>query len=123
VAQDDGHSVETMLPTYAAWIKGANLEDIEGIKQAIAGHPATDALSQDSGANRPLQSPNLAATWPPEVPNPTVQALVPATPAAVARHATHSFNRESAEYREGKNWLGWQDSNLRMAGSKPEITH
>lgn len=37
VAQDDGHSVTTMERTYAAWTKGARPEDVELIKQALAG--------------------------------------------------------------------------------------
>jgi len=37
VAQDDGHSVSTMERTYAAWTKGAKPEDVEIIKQALAG--------------------------------------------------------------------------------------
>src|ERR1039458_2799954 len=35
------HSVETMLRTYAGWIKGAKPEDIERIKRAMGG-PTVD---------------------------------------------------------------------------------
>lgn len=40
LAQEDGHSVQTMLRTYAAWIKGATEEDIQRIQQAMAQAPA-----------------------------------------------------------------------------------
>jgi hypothetical protein len=56
VAQEDGHSVETMLRTYAAWIKGAKSEDIERIKRAMASRPSTDGVGDESGARGPLES-------------------------------------------------------------------
>ena len=65
VAQEDGHSVETMLRTYAAWIKGAKPEDVEGIKQAMTARPSIDAVGDESGVCGPLQSPDLATIWPP----------------------------------------------------------
>jgi integrase len=39
VAQEDGHSVEIMERTYAAWIKGAKSADVKRIKAAFAGRP------------------------------------------------------------------------------------
>ena len=42
LAQEDGHSVQTMLATYAAWINGATEGDITLIKQAMQCAPARE---------------------------------------------------------------------------------
>jgi hypothetical protein len=42
LAQEDGHSVQTMRTTYAAWIKGATAGDITLIKQAMERAPARE---------------------------------------------------------------------------------
>ena len=55
VAQEDGHSVDTMLRTYAAWIKGAKPEDLERIKKAMEGCP------QANEADRIPRSPRERA--------------------------------------------------------------
>jgi integrase len=39
VAQEDGHSVEIMERTYAAWIRGAKSADLKRIKAALAARP------------------------------------------------------------------------------------
>jgi hypothetical protein len=64
VAQEDGHSVEVMERTYAAWIKGAKSTDVKKIKAALAGRPSGHDHSFDSTrfhrrrySNKPLQSP------------------------------------------------------------------
>lgn len=64
VAQEDGHSVETMERTYAAWTKGAKPEDVELIKAALAARPSDRDYGLDlSRFHRrrprinPLQSP------------------------------------------------------------------
>jgi hypothetical protein len=49
VAYEDGHSVATMERTYAAWTKGAKPEDVELIKQAMAGRPANYDGGGDGG--------------------------------------------------------------------------
>ncbi len=41
VAKQHGHSVQTMLDTYATWIDGSQQEDIEAIRQAMERRPAT----------------------------------------------------------------------------------
>lgn len=38
-----GHTVQTMLPIYAAWIEGAEDEDVETIKRAMHGYEAKPA--------------------------------------------------------------------------------
>jgi len=58
VAQEDGHSVETMLRTYAAWIKGAQPEDIERIKKAMDGRPSTRGNCPRFGCPRPPTVPS-----------------------------------------------------------------
>ena len=63
LAEEDGHSVQTMLSTYAAWTKGATEADVETIKAAMersphdhrAGECAPDSLVSEIRV--PLQSP------------------------------------------------------------------
>jgi len=64
VAQEDGHSVEVMERTYAAWIKGAKSADVKRIKAAMAGRPVGCDYTFDSARyhrrryrNTPLGSP------------------------------------------------------------------
>lgn len=67
VAQEDGHSVETMMRTYAAWTKGATVEAIERIKLAMAGRPSqtVQAVRRRRMAAAALNSlrEELAASW------------------------------------------------------------
>src|SRR5688572_21216620 len=39
LAEEDGHSVHTMLTTYARWTKGAREADLETIRRAMARSP------------------------------------------------------------------------------------
>jgi integrase len=55
VAQEDGHSVQTMLTTYAAWTKGATEADVAAIKRAITCSPTP--LYKDASPSGPLESP------------------------------------------------------------------
>ena len=59
VAQEDGHSVETMERTYAAWTKGAKPEDVELIKSALAARPSDSdyGLDQSRFRRRPRIKP------------------------------------------------------------------
>ena len=64
VALEDGHSVETMERTYAAWTRGAKPEDVELIKAAFAGRPPGYDYSADTSRHHrrrysksPLKSP------------------------------------------------------------------
>jgi integrase len=67
VADEDGHSVATMLKTYAAWTKGATEADVELIKRAMEQSPLPPSLrpSQVRLASSvlrefvPLNPPNL----------------------------------------------------------------
>jgi len=73
VAQEDGHSVEVMERTYAAWIKGAKPADVKKIKAAFAGRPSGHDYTFDSARfhrrryrKQPLQSPGAGtrtAKW------------------------------------------------------------
>lgn len=73
VAEEDGHSVTTMLKTYAAWTKGATAADVEIIKRAMRRSPLPPSLSPSPGAPRftgfggirPPQSPEFATQLPP----------------------------------------------------------
>jgi len=60
VSKQHGHSVQTMLDVYAAWIEGAKESDIEAIKRAIESRPRTVTPSANSTVILPLQSQNLA---------------------------------------------------------------
>lgn len=53
LAQEDGHSVQTMLTTYAAWIKGATDVDIALITQAMEPPPSP---SPEKPPHSPLES-------------------------------------------------------------------
>jgi hypothetical protein len=64
VAQEDGHSVHTMLSTYAAWTKGATPADVETIKQAMLRSPAP-RYAQTSRVS-PLASPGAGTKLAPE---------------------------------------------------------
>lgn len=50
LAQEDGHSVQTMLTTYAAWTKGATQSDVERIKQAMELSPEPPAWPSSPAA-------------------------------------------------------------------------
>jgi integrase len=119
VAQEDGHSVETMLRTYAAWIKGAQPEDIEGIKKAMAGRPSTNGHSPDSDVHGPLESPQMGTKWPPAEQTEGHQPSNDSTNEIAAGQLTDCSSNKKRKKCGQKNWLGWKDSNLRMAGSKP----
>lgn len=67
VAKQHGHSVQTMLEVYAAWIEGAKAEDIAAIKRAMEASP-TAIEAPTLTALRPLQSPEFATNTPPTRP-------------------------------------------------------
>ena len=66
VAQEDGHSVQTMLSTYAAWTKGATETDVERIKQAMERSPEPVYPAASHDGLRSLASPEFATDLPPE---------------------------------------------------------
>ena len=59
VAKQHGHSVQTMLDTYAAWTEGAKDSDVEAIRQAMESTPRAGALAVNSGE---VVSDEIAAT-------------------------------------------------------------
>jgi integrase len=62
VAQEAGHSVSTMERAYAAWITGANPEDIERIKAAMASRPFTENAGEDRTISKHSNIPRQVAT-------------------------------------------------------------
>jgi integrase len=70
VAKEDGHSVQTMLDTYAAWTEGATAADVELIKRARERSPEpVYPPSSHDGVKRhqePLESPEFAGYLPVE---------------------------------------------------------
>ena len=62
VVQEDSHSAEPMLRTYAAWDQGAKPEDIERMKKAMAGRPSTNGVGDDSSS----ANPTSLQFWPPQ---------------------------------------------------------
>jgi hypothetical protein len=67
VAEEDDHSVATMLKTYAAWTKGATKADVTIIERAMKRSPLPPSLAPSPSAPRidgcggicPPQSPDL----------------------------------------------------------------
>jgi len=113
--RDDGR-------TYAAWTKGAKPEDVELIKQAMAGRPTTYDGDDDSDRHhrrryrhRPL-SPRAATTLPLDVKKGVFRVVARAVGKSCAR-ALDSCSCEGKKRNRG--WLGRQDSNLRVADQSP----
>lgn len=59
VSKQHGHSVQTMLSTYAAWTEGAKDEDIELIRAAMGSRPVAKAKESEARENSPLASPEF----------------------------------------------------------------
>jgi len=121
VAKQHGHSTVTMLRTYAAWVEGAVDADVEAIKRSM--YLLADPTDRSSGGPRPPSGDqgssileNLAVDLPVEdlIRVPSLPAMDPAN--GSVRAVSDWFNERRRGFR---SWLGWQDSNLRMAGSKP----
>src|SRR5689334_15160329 len=67
VAQEDDHSVATMLSTYAAWTKGATEEDVARIKLAMERSPdPIYPLIVHDGIRRTPGPPEFASNLPVE---------------------------------------------------------
>jgi integrase len=67
VAKQNGHSVQTMLEVYGAWIEGSQESDLEAIRRAMAASPRRGALtSLFRGPTRPRQSPEFGSSAPPD---------------------------------------------------------
>jgi integrase len=123
VAYEDGHSVATMERTYAAWTKGAKPEDVELIKQAMANRPTTYDGGDDSDRrhrrryrHKPPCSPKAATRLPLDSKKGVLRVVAHTVGSSCARAPSSC---STGEKNGNRKWLGWQDSNLRMAGSKP----
>ncbi len=66
VAKQHGHSVQTMLDTYAAWTEGAQESDVEAIRLAMAGAP--ERVPQTQPAIVKADAHQTARISPPEAP-------------------------------------------------------
>jgi hypothetical protein len=64
VAQEDGHSVQTMLSTYAAWTKGATEADVKCIQRAMERSPEPIYPTASHDGLGPLASPEFATDLP-----------------------------------------------------------
>jgi integrase len=65
LAQEDGHSIETMLRKYAAWTKGATEADISVIKQAMETSPIPPVVAPSGTQLAPLSASSVpvAGGW------------------------------------------------------------
>jgi len=76
VAKQHGHSVQTMLDVYAAWIEGSKESDLEAIRQAMESSPrarswiaaGVSALQRQrrmevTPPRAPISPQNLAPIW------------------------------------------------------------
>ena len=59
ISKRHGHSVQTMLSTYAAWTEGAKDEDIELISAAMGSRPVAKAKEPETRENSLLASPDF----------------------------------------------------------------
>ena len=113
VAYEDGHSVATMERTYAAWTKGAKPEDVELIKQAMAGRPTTydggdysDRRHRRRYRHKPPQSPKAATTLPLE----TKKGMLRVVARALGLRRGRALGPCSTGEKDRKgSWLGWKD--------------
>jgi integrase len=124
VAYEDGHSVATMERTYAAWTRGAKPEDVELIKKAMAGRPTNHRDGNDDSGRRhrrryrhkPQESPEAATRLPLDPSTGASRVSVSAGGKSCARVLDPCSQGRNRPF---SGWLGWLDSNQRMAGSKP----
>jgi integrase len=65
VAKQHGHSVQTMLDVYAAWIEGSQEADLEAIRRAMEASPRphrTLSLAVNLSPERPRHSPEFGSS-------------------------------------------------------------
>src|SRR5690606_29313465 len=66
VAKQHGHSVQTMLDVYAAWIEGSQDADLEAIRRAMAACPTQPgralSLVPSFSPSRPPMSPEFGSS-------------------------------------------------------------
>jgi integrase len=121
VAKQHGHSIMTMLRTYAAWTEGAVEADVQTIERSMmlttsrapsdppldGGRSSKDGTQDDLAVVQPVQTTIKGPQGMSYAVNDT--KVRPPTPCSIMKN------------RLRRMWLGWKDSNLRMAGSKPAI--
>jgi integrase len=119
VAKQHGHSIITMLRIYAAWTEGAVEADVAAIERAMM-------LTRTPPRNRPRKPPRSGGRLAfQEKAASTVDdlAVVQSVPKTISEFFAACDARirrlTACTAKEKRSWLGWKDSNLRMAGSKP----
>ena len=69
VAKQHGHSVQTMLDVYAAWIEGATESDLQAIRLAMESSPrAREPIATDGGTVATSAADGSRATKSPQHP-------------------------------------------------------
>jgi hypothetical protein len=64
VAKQHGHSVQTLLETYAAWLEGTTGSDLRAIKQAMEAPAARSITESETAEHREGHAPDHAVTSP-----------------------------------------------------------
>ncbi|MGQ0637633.1 MAG: Arm DNA-binding domain-containing protein [Planctomycetaceae bacterium] len=105
VAKEDGHSVHTMLTTYAAWTDGATEADLEAIRAAMQQSPALRKLGAGDRPERPLEAPGFATNLPPE-------GDEKSQPRQWGRLSWRKY-RQGVDLGLAENWRSGRDSNPR----------
>jgi len=105
VAKEDGHSVHTMLTTYAAWTDGAAEADVEAIRTAMKQSPALRTLTAGDGPDSPLEAPGFATRLP-------LDGGEKSLPREWGRLSWRKY-RQSAHVGLAENWRSGRDSNPR----------
>ena len=126
VSKQHGHSNVTMWRVYAAWTDGAVEADVQMIERSMGvtrtATPSERPHEPPRGGGRP--SMNEPASTPQDL------AVVQSVPTTIKGPDEMSYAAHDArirppticlisENRLRQSWLGWLDSNQRMAGSKP----
>ncbi len=122
VAKQHGHSIITMLRIYAAWTEGAVEADVAAIERSMM-------LTRTRPRDRPRKPPRAGgrpatmATAASSLDDLAVVQSVPKTITEFFAACDRRIRRLTAcTAKEKRSWLGWKDSNLRMAGSKRHNT-
>ncbi len=126
VSKQHGHSLVTMARIYAAWADGAVKADIKTIKRSMGYLPTPKSNNRPRKTPRSGGRPSTKETALPNDDLAVVQPVpttikgpeeMPCTVNEVRLRPLSACSGEQSRMRQ--KWLGWQDSNLRMAGSKP----
>jgi len=129
VSKQHGHSLITMLRIYAAWTDGAVEADVQTIERSMG---VTRTRTLRDRPRKPPRSGGRRSTDK-SAPTPDDLAVVQSVPATIKGPDEMGYVVHDArirpptaclisENRLRENWLGWQDSNQRMAGSKRRLS-